>query len=302
MNDSPSITDPLALYCPTCAYDVRYTMEDRCPECGMAFTRSELGCSRIPWVHRGRIGKAFGRTVFFGMGSSGKLAQEMAGPVAWRDANRFRWAVVIAATVLATVAVGCVYPFTDLKQFHVDYNEWAELGITSSELPMSPLGYPLAALWTGPGLIAVMGVGVFAASLGMSGWFRACFWMFGGGGGGEWRERASCIGLYAFAWWIPTCACLSGMVCIGNVAGSSDPPGWMMGLFFVLEGGAIVSAVLWMVRALLLLRATTGCRGGKLVLAALVMPVGMVVAAVFCVVGVDYGMGLAGLVLSSFQR
>jgi hypothetical protein len=99
------------LYCPQCGYNVRGVSSERCPECGLALDRADMLHSRLPWTHRKRIGnvRAYWRTLILGTFSTPQLADELARPVSFRDAQLFRfitiligWApLAIAATIIA---------------------------------------------------------------------------------------------------------------------------------------------------------------------------------------------------------
>jgi hypothetical protein len=94
------------LFCPGCGYSLRGIESARCPECGVEIDWSLLHQSLIPWVHRHKLGiwKAFVRTVWR---SSRLVAREASLPVSYRDAQRFRWMVVLVAWIpLALAAIG----------------------------------------------------------------------------------------------------------------------------------------------------------------------------------------------------
>src|SRR5690349_18858272 len=79
------------LYCAQCGYHLRGITSDRCPECGLPIDH-EL-TSRIPWVYRRHIGRvrAYLRTVRLATLNAKLLAAEVARPVSYSDAQRFRW-------------------------------------------------------------------------------------------------------------------------------------------------------------------------------------------------------------------
>src|SRR3954466_6785156 len=96
------------LYCPDCNYDLRGIGEaDRCPECGLAIDRDELATSRIPWVHRHRIGRfrAYWRTVWLAMVRTKSLGREVHRPVAYADAQRFRVVTCLLACAVPAVTL-----------------------------------------------------------------------------------------------------------------------------------------------------------------------------------------------------
>lgn len=108
MTDStraPITNGSLELACPECRYDLRAIASERCPECGLAIDRQSMSVSRIPWAHSKSIGRwrAYWRTNLMVIFRIERLADEIARPVSFADAQRFRHVTVLAAwlTVLA---------------------------------------------------------------------------------------------------------------------------------------------------------------------------------------------------------
>ena len=97
------------LYCPECGYNLRGVTSDRCPECGEEFDRATLAVSRIPWVYRKELGwlRAYWGTVWFVALHPRRFCQEVAHPVDFDDAQRFRWATI--AHVLVSVLLDEAY-------------------------------------------------------------------------------------------------------------------------------------------------------------------------------------------------
>ena len=122
---TPAPEDPPALFCPSCTYDLRYTTDPRCPECGTPFDRSQLAVSRIPWVHRKQksLGtfKAWRKTFLLTLRHPTHLAREIALPVDARAASQFRWLNVLIATGLLAAATPILYPFTDPRSFRAPH-------------------------------------------------------------------------------------------------------------------------------------------------------------------------------------
>ena len=99
---APPVADPspeLLPVCPACGYDLRGLTSDRCPECGLTIDRAAV--SRIPWVHRARIGRfrAYWRTAWMATARTAALAAEVQRPVDLRDGQTFRWINVLIAWV-----------------------------------------------------------------------------------------------------------------------------------------------------------------------------------------------------------
>lgn len=108
MNSTPLMNETeVVLFCPRCAYDLRGTASDRCPECGDALDFAALSEPQIPWVHRDRHGviAAFIATAWMVISRPRRLCEEVHRPVCERQARRFRrcvawyaflsWAVLI---------------------------------------------------------------------------------------------------------------------------------------------------------------------------------------------------------------
>lgn len=103
----------LDLVCPECGYDLRGISSDRCPECGQQIDRASMSVARIPWAHRHAIGRirAYWRTNLLVIFRPKRLAEEIARPVSFADAQTFRHATVLLAwlplfvTFVVTLAI-----------------------------------------------------------------------------------------------------------------------------------------------------------------------------------------------------
>jgi hypothetical protein len=98
----------LDLHCPQCGYNLRAIESSSCPECGLAIDRAAFAESQLPWSHRKRIGYVRGylRTLFMGMLDSKQLATEVARPVSFLDAQKFRFITILIAWIpLAAIAM-----------------------------------------------------------------------------------------------------------------------------------------------------------------------------------------------------
>jgi hypothetical protein len=103
------------LFCPQCGYNLHGLASEKCPECGLVLDFVTIRESRIPWTHRHRLGwfRAYWRTLILGTFSAPKLADELARPVNYRDAQLFRfitiaigWAPLAIATFIASQWLG----------------------------------------------------------------------------------------------------------------------------------------------------------------------------------------------------
>jgi hypothetical protein len=95
-----------SFYCFNCGYDLRGISSERCPECGMTIDWTAFA-SPISWEYRDRLGRvrAFFRTLVLATFSPKKIAAASVGPVDYRSAQRFRWIVVLLASL---PLIGCL--------------------------------------------------------------------------------------------------------------------------------------------------------------------------------------------------
>lgn len=72
----------LALFCPSCFYDLRGSTAHACPECGATLNRDQLAESMIPWVHREGMGlRAMLRTAWLATFKTRLFCLEIARPM-----------------------------------------------------------------------------------------------------------------------------------------------------------------------------------------------------------------------------
>lgn len=96
------------VFCPHCAYNLRSLTSARCPECGATVDPTALSVSRIPWVHRARVGRivAYFETVLLAAFRHTTLGQELGHALSYTEANRFRWiTVLLSATLMLPVVI-----------------------------------------------------------------------------------------------------------------------------------------------------------------------------------------------------
>jgi hypothetical protein len=113
------VTEPVAdvqdehdeLLCPACGYDVRGIASERCPECGGALDRERMRQSRLPWTFRRDIGRvrAYVRTVAMVIRDPLAVADEVARPVSFDDARKFRLVTVLIAWLVPAVMLAWLW-------------------------------------------------------------------------------------------------------------------------------------------------------------------------------------------------
>jgi fumarate reductase subunit C len=115
----PEALDLNAVFCTHCAYDLRASTGDTCPECGKPIDQAALRESQIPWLHRRQIGRlrALWATAFFVTFRTKRMAYEIVREVDLKEALRFRRTVVgvLWLAILAVVAVIFVNSTGDLS-------------------------------------------------------------------------------------------------------------------------------------------------------------------------------------------
>jgi hypothetical protein len=105
---SEAASPQLDLHCPQCGYNLRGIESGQCPECGLAVDRAAFAESQLPGSHRRRIGyiRGYLRTLAMSVLDSRQLAAEVARPVSFRDAQKFRFITIFLAWIpLAAIAV-----------------------------------------------------------------------------------------------------------------------------------------------------------------------------------------------------
>jgi hypothetical protein len=108
-----------SLHCPDCGYNLFGIDSDRCPECGLPIDRSILGESRLPWMHRHKIGRvrAFLRTVVLATVRPRKIAEEVNRPVSYADAIKFRRICLLLAILPLLLGIGLTVWTSDMGIF-----------------------------------------------------------------------------------------------------------------------------------------------------------------------------------------
>lgn len=284
--DAPASPEDAGLYCPACGYDLRGTTADRCSECGSAFDRATLRVSRLPWVHRRELGRirAWRQTVWLVIRHPKTLAEEMAGPVDWPAASRFRWIMVVLGTAIVAATFAAVYHW------------WPEGRRVAGPLAGgNPSAWPMAIVldrWGfGLSLTVGMAAGLAAATWGLRSWF----WILGGPA----RGRSSALSLYMITWIVPLgllpLYVLSRIA--AQLAAGQEELVWEIACLFKII--ADLAFLHWWIASLGLLRRTT--RRGWLTLgvAALGIPLGALICVFTAWLAVTYTLGFVAIMVRS---
>ena len=99
------------LFCQNCGYDLRGLTSERCPECGHSLETVRSTVPQIPWVHRDKLGRfrAYWRTVWLVMFRQSRFCEEMARPISYADAQRFRGVTILHLQVPLMLATAGWY-------------------------------------------------------------------------------------------------------------------------------------------------------------------------------------------------
>ena len=316
-SDASRSRDPDAV-CPQCGYDLRATELDdagrrRCPECGLAVDERGGRVTRIPWVYRHTIGRvlAYRRTAWLATAHPARLAAEADGPVAYRDALRFRLLTCLFATLpVAALLLGMIAwygsagflnvvsedmlrdlmfggPGRPRRPFLTVAIPW-EAGATFP--PQCPLVLP-AALFVAA--VLVTGVASYAFHPRRLPVVR--------------QNRAVALSHYACAplafLWLPVGAFM--VVIVLQRMALADPGTGFPALinFLAVVGCVGVAAVgcLFLRSTLVLLRKTTDAGGVKTLIFALVFPAAWALCAALAIVGIPWLVGLVRLMVRSLM-
>ena len=110
------------VFCQECGYNLRGLTSDRCPECGYSLESVRCGVPQLPWVYRKELGRrvAYWRTVWMVMFRHRRFCEEVARPVDYGDAQRFRWVTVLhvylpilAGTILLSALAAWLEPLNE---------------------------------------------------------------------------------------------------------------------------------------------------------------------------------------------
>jgi hypothetical protein len=144
------------IFCQDCGYELRGLTGERCPECGRSLESLRSPIPLIPWVHRKELGlfRAFWATVRMTMFQRKRLCEEVVRPVAYADAQRFRWMTILHAYV-PILAVTLILYGVESRGGH-------STGVVGDDLVRAAVlaGWPLAVVNLGSVLLLAAATGV----------------------------------------------------------------------------------------------------------------------------------------------
>jgi hypothetical protein len=111
---APTSSQPsLDLFCISCGYNQRGLLTDRCPECGQSYAALPPSPTRLPWLHRGHLGrvKAYWRTAGLVIFRHREFCEQIDAPIRLRDARSFWGYSVLLGWLPLVGAVVSLYFF-----------------------------------------------------------------------------------------------------------------------------------------------------------------------------------------------
>jgi hypothetical protein len=289
------------IFCPFCGYNLRGITSAKCPECGQDVDRSQLLVSRIPWEHRRQIGRirAYLRTAMMALFSPGKLGEEVARPVSYRDAQKFRWVTVgIAWFILTSLLVtmdwdGATRDVGEAMWYYFVYPSFVDWSnppwLADAILPWT---YGVMAWVVVPSALLFLGLatGILTPFLRR----RALSEVQ--------RNRAVAIGRYCCAPWPFLAAGLLGLSIVGrNKVHSALGP--ELGVVSLLLVGLLLLAaalLMWLVPTATL-KGATRCTGARLVAWVVLAPAMLALAAIYAFVLMPWVVGFVRLAIASWS-
>jgi hypothetical protein len=283
------------LPCPRCGYDLRGTVVERggrrCPECGGVWRGGEL--SRVPWVHRGRLGRVRGyvRTVKVVMFRPGVLARE--APLGEREARQFhRVSLVVAAVVATALLLGTFF----LRGLQWENDLAAHIPTAEDRRNVPIEDFPMYALTDSVWIVVPLGICVYLG-LGAAMWLYRVFLRVGSGDRRHAR-RVRRVGLYASGL-LPVTLALLGLLAMGGMVIYEEHSwltdelemAWQAGLFVL---GAAAAAFFY-VPTLRLVWLTGRWKGFRIVLMLPIFPYAAGLAGLGITVVVFWGIGYVAI-------
>ena len=262
------------LFCPECGYSLRGIDDvDRCPECGHALDRARLVASNIPWTHRHDIGaiRAYWRTVWLVLRHPSRAAADVARPVSFDDAQTFR---------RATVLLAMIGPLALLTWLVVEVVTGRPIAMSSTTLPAVRVGWLLEIL-----LVPVIIVAFYAFLLAASGvasyFFHPKYLPI------ERQNRAVALSYYAAAPMALTTISVMTMslalLALELFSGNAIVSGVLLGLGAAVP---VIQVLASIVAPLRMMQRTTHCSVGRVIFAALALPILWALLAAIVAIGI----------------
>jgi hypothetical protein len=299
LDTPPETSDDL--FCPQCGYNLRGLSSDNCPECGLALDRADMLHSRLPWTHRRRIGyfRAYWRTLILGTFSTPELADELARPVSFRDAQLFRFiTIAIGWLPLAIVALIAAYLAQSQGVF-----VWRGMGMNAAQSLNSAwtidIFWPLAAGAMFPGVVP-LALAVFLIALsGVASYFFHPKSM-----PPKLQNRGVAMSYYACAAiaFVPLSLVFAGVaIVLANTDFGQSNRGffWMSILGIIAFAAPFVLLFIWWVNTLRLYARATKAGVVRVIGMAVLLPLIWILCAAFTLVAVTWVCGFLLLVLQS---
>ena len=299
---SPAEPSDTEIFCPECGYDLQRLSSNKCPECGTEIDRTGLAISRIPWVHRRRVGRfrAYWRTVLLVTLNPKRLAAESSGPVSYEHARLFRIITALIAGLVLGLFMLAIQLWVDADLYRVADITWTP-GWPGLAPPSLLQG--LAFQWeAGAMLLPVIPICVLIAVILIGGvgsyWFHAKHLPL------VRQNRAVALAAYAagpLAWFPFPAALLAGFGLM--VANEMDRKAFPF--LVVLNVSGCIATVLILIsfwRAnLALLRRTTQASAARLILAAILMPLTWAMCGLFVLLLVPWVVGFVRILIGSLR-
>lgn len=291
------------LFCPQCGYNLRGLSSANCPECGLVLDRADMLYSRLPWTHRQRIGyfRAYWRTLILGTFKTPDLAEELARPVSFRDAQLFRFiTIVVGWAPLATASLILALVFQ--KQGTFLWNGFGMSAMASSvnRFALDVL-WPLGAGVTFPGVFP-LSLAVFLILLsGVSSYFFHPRSM-----PPKLQNRGVAMSYYACAAiaFLPVMLLIAGVaVAVANTSFANTSFGFTVtAILGMLAGCApLVLLFIWWVNTLRLYQRATHASSARTTIVAALLPVLWVLCGIVTLTFITWACGFLVLVVQSLR-
>jgi hypothetical protein len=301
-------TGQIEALCPSCGYDLRGLppASERCPECGTPIDR--LRPSVLPWPQRGQIGRrrAYLRTLWLATFGTRRLATEIARPVNFADAQRFRWMTVILAW-LPLAVIATVFEDLGARQFATIAGGTGMMfsSMSAGMRPMPGVALDSLVLWIAAAALYVpIPLCLLLFVLAISG--VASYWFHPRGISVVRQNRAIVLSYYAcapLALLIVPLLLAAGAIAVAAGDSMDSTAGFRAYVALLLGFLATLIAVLclWWVATIRLLRRTTDSSGARTWAAGLLLPVTWLAIGALTLIVVPCVIGFVALLITTLR-